>query len=251
MNNLKPLTLTIGVAALIAITYFGFGIANQQNAPVADTGAAVSKSDALVTLDTDEAKLGYLFGAQIGMDIVNNDMVKNIDVDAFISAQREILSGGESRMTPEEMQQAQLKFQQKQKQAFEKKAADNLAKGEAFLEKSKVEESVKSTESGLLYQELQAGTGKQPVAEDTVEVHYKGMLSDGTVFDSSYERNQPVEFPVTGVIPGFSEGLQLMKEGAKYKLIIPSDIAYGPQGSGPVIGPNEVLIFEVELLSIK
>ncbi|NND01056.1 MAG: FKBP-type peptidyl-prolyl cis-trans isomerase, partial [Gammaproteobacteria bacterium] len=157
--------------------------------------------------------------------------------------------GAESRMSVEEMQQAQQAFQLRKQQEFADIAEKNKTDGEAFLAKSKAEEGVMTTDSGLQYQVVREGKGKQPTAEDTVKVHYIGTLIDGTPFDSSYQRNQPADFPVTGVIPGFSEGLQLMKEGGKYRLVIPAEMAYGENGPGS-IGPNQVLIFEVELLEV-
>jgi FKBP-type peptidyl-prolyl cis-trans isomerase len=124
-------------------------------------------------------------------------------------------------------------------------------KGEAFLKENATKEGVKTLPSGLQYKELKAGTGKSPKATDTVVTHYRGRLLDGTEFDSSYKRNEPAEFPVNRVIPGWTEALQLMKEGAKWELYIPSKLAYGQRGAGADIGPNETLIFEVELLKIK
>lgn len=124
-------------------------------------------------------------------------------------------------------------------------------KGEAFLKENATKEGVKSTPSGLQYLVLEEGKGKTPAATDTVLVHYKGTLLDGTEFDSSYKRNEPISFPLNGVIPGWTEGVQLMKEGGKTRLFIPSNLAYGPRGAGGAIGPNETLIFDIELLEVK
>lgn len=131
----------------------------------------------------------------------------------------------------------------------EEEGLENKKKGEAFLSENSKKEGVVTTESGLQYLVMEEGTGSAPSESDRVSVHYKGTLIDGTVFDSSYERGQPAQFGVTQVIKGWTEALQLMKEGAKYKLFIPSDLAYGPRGNQS-IGPNQVLIFEVELLEI-
>ncbi len=130
-------------------------------------------------------------------------------------------------------------------------AESALEKGKQFLAENAKKEGVKSTDSGLQYEVLKEGEGKSPKATDTVLVHYRGTLLDGTEFDSSYKRNEPIEFPLNRVIPGWTEGVQLMKEGAKYKFFIPSELAYGSSGAGGSIGPDETLIFEVELLKVK
>lgn len=126
-----------------------------------------------------------------------------------------------------------------------------LAKGEMFLKENAAREGVVTTASGLQYKVLVEGAGKSPKATDTVLVHYAGTLIDGTEFDSSYKRNEPIEFPLSGVIAGWTEGVQLMKEGAKFRFFIPSKLAYGTRGAGRDIGPNEALIFEVELLKVR
>jgi FKBP-type peptidyl-prolyl cis-trans isomerase len=126
-----------------------------------------------------------------------------------------------------------------------------LAKGEKFLQDNAAKEGVVTTASGLQYKVITEGTGKSPKATDTVLVHYAGTLINGTEFDSSYKRKEPIEFPLNRVIPGWTEGVQLMKEGAKYRFFIPSKLAYGPRGAGRDIGPNEALIFDVELLKVR
>ena len=129
--------------------------------------------------------------------------------------------------------------------------AKNLAEGKAFLAKNKTASGVVTTASGLQYKILRAGSGAKPSADSIVKVNYKGTLLDGKVFDSSYDRNEPVEFPLNQVVPGWSEGVGLMNVGSKFQFWIPSDLAYGEAGSPPVIGPNATLVFEVELLEIK
>jgi len=126
-----------------------------------------------------------------------------------------------------------------------------LAKGEKFLEENAKKDGVTVTASGLQYQVITPGTGKSPSATDTVEVHYEGTLIDGTVFDSSYQRKSTIEFPLNRVIAGWTEGVQLMQEGAKYRFFIPSKLAYGTRGAGRDIGPNEALIFDVELIKVR
>jgi FKBP-type peptidyl-prolyl cis-trans isomerase FkpA len=130
-------------------------------------------------------------------------------------------------------------------------AVDNLIKGKDFLKENAGKPGVKTTKSGLQYMVLEAGEGAKPKPTDRVTVHYRGTLLDGTVFDSSYDRGKPATFPLNRVIKGWTEGVQLMKTGSKFKFFIPHDLAYGARGSGPKIGPNETLIFEVELLEIK
>jgi FKBP-type peptidyl-prolyl cis-trans isomerase len=126
-----------------------------------------------------------------------------------------------------------------------------LEKGQAFLKENATKEGVKTTPSGLQYKVITEGTGKSPKATDTVEVHYRGTTIDGKEFDSSYKRGQTISFPLNGVIPGWTEGVQLMKEGGKYEFFIPSNLAYGRSGAGGVIGPDETLIFTVELVKVK
>tara|TARA_Y100000766_G_C18893273_1_gene599627 strand:- start:1818 stop:2333 length:516 start_codon:yes stop_codon:yes gene_type:complete len=159
------------------------------------------------------------------------------------------LAGKESRLKPEEMQEAMMNMRKKMVEERKQKAEENKTSGAKYLEENKAKEGVKVTESGLQYKVLKEGEGAQPKESDTVKVHYKGTLIDGTEFDSSYSRNEPAEFGVGQVIRGWVEGLQLMKVGSKYQFFIPSDLAYGPQGR-PSIPPNSVLIFEVELLDI-
>jgi FKBP-type peptidyl-prolyl cis-trans isomerase FklB len=140
---------------------------------------------------------------------------------------------------------------EKQMAHREKAAEENLREGQAFLSENAQKDGVKTTESGLQYEVIEKGSGKTPTPESTVTVHYRGTLIDGTEFDSSLRRGEPATFPVNGVIAGWTEALQLMSEGAKYKLYIPADLAYGERGAGQAIGPNETLIFDVELLSVE
>lgn len=204
-------------------------------------------------LKTEEQKVSYSLGLIIG-EKLKRDAV-NLDQAAFQSAIQAVYAGDEPLMNREEMAQTMQAFQQKKAEEErlkkEKLIKENFAKGQAFLAENGKKAGVKTTESGLQYEELNAGSGKQPTEEDTVKVHYRGTLIDGTEFDSSYARNEPVAFPLKGVIPGWTEGLQLMKEGGKARLVIPSELAYGPGGMGNAIGPNETLVFEVELLEVN
>ena len=257
MNISKNIMVVAGLGALVAVSYFGFGAANKESVVQAEEKLE-SKGQVVgeLNLESDKAKLGYTIGASIGQDIARGGMVEEIDLEAFLAAIRDVATGAKPRLTVEEMQQSQQAFQLKRQQAAdviakenEAKGAQNKVDGDAFLVKNKTADGVVTTDSGLQYQVVREGKGKPPAATDTVKVHYLGTLIDGTTFDSSYERDKPADFPVSGVIPGFSEGLQLMKEGAKYRFVIPAELAYGQQAP-PSIGPNQALVFEVELMEI-
>jgi FKBP-type peptidyl-prolyl cis-trans isomerase FklB len=163
--------------------------------------------------------------------------------------------GGKTLLTEDQARQAIEDFQKtlmaKKAETMQKLSEKNKADGEKFLAENAKKEGVKSLPSGLQYREITPGKGKSPKATDTVTTHYKGTLIDGTEFDSSYKRGEPATFPVSGVISGWTEALQLMKEGAKWQLFIPPNLAYGEKGAGRDIGPNATLIFEVELISVK
>ncbi|MAM86330.1 FKBP-type peptidyl-prolyl cis-trans isomerase [Allohahella sp. A8] len=203
-------------------------------------------------LATDIDKISYSFGQMLGRRM--NMQMQDLNMDKFMVGVQDAYSEKPSKISDEEMnqlmQQYQIEQQEKQQKEFTELADKNLEKGKKFLEENKSKEGVKVTDSGLQYKVIEEGEGDSPTAEDTVEVHYTGKLIDGEVFDSSVERGEPAVFPLAGVIPGWVEGLQLMKKGAKYQLFIPADLAYGPQGNGR-IGPNETLIFDVELLNIE
>lgn len=191
----------------------------------------------------------------IGYDITHR-LKDSFDInpELFLQGMKDSLAG-ETSMTPEKMQETLMEFQamvqEKQMKAQGKKTAENKAAGEAFLAENKIKKGVKTLESGLQYKVITPGTGPSPDLNDKVTCHYRGSLINGREFDSSYKRNEPAEFPVNGVIKGWTEALQLMKQGAKWMLFIPSDLAYGDQGAGNVIEPGSTLIFEVELLEIQ
>ena len=184
-------------------------------------------------------KISYI----IGRDMATNLKKQGIDIESepFVKGMKEVLEGKPSSLSQQEVQQAMMALQQEMAQKQNASGSENKEAGEAFLAENKNNEGVKTLPSGLQYQVLKEGTGKSPSASDTVTTHYHGTLIDGTVFDSSYDRNQPATFPVNGVIAGWTEALQMMKEGAKWRLFIPSNLAYGSQGAGDVIGPNSTL----------
>ncbi|MCD8512888.1 MAG: FKBP-type peptidyl-prolyl cis-trans isomerase [Nitrincola sp.] len=205
-------------------------------------------------LETDEAKLSYSLGVMIGENILIHDF-QSLDTEAFRMGIDTVYGNQDALMTPEEIMATMQAFQQTQMEAqraaFAAQAAENLSLGEAFLAENAAKSGVTTTATGLQYEQLEAGEGASPTAADVVKVHYRGHLIDGTEFDSSYSRGEPISFPLSGVIPGWTEGLQLMQVGEKARLVIPSDLAYGPNGMGNAIGPNETLVFEVELLEIN
>lgn len=198
-------------------------------------------------LDTDLQKASYAIGQQIGSNLKGQNI--QVDTDVLAASLKEAVEGKPSRLKPEEMQAALMKLQETVMKKQSEEGEKNKKDGEAFLAKNKTEANVKTTASGLQYVILTEGTGKTPAATDVVKAHYKGTLTNGEVFDSSYDRGEPAEFPLDGVIKGWTEGLQLLKVGGKMKLFIPPDLGYGPMPR-PKIPANSVLVFEVELLDI-
>lgn len=188
-----------------------------------------------------------MIGFSIGKKIKQTK--PDVQASSFAQGFHDAIEGKDSRLTKEDIKQARIEAL---KNSLKKKPRkdSNMKEQKDFLEKNKQKPSVKTTSSGLQYEVLQEGTGKSPELTNKVEVHYKGSLIDGTEFDSSYKRGEPISFPLSGVIKGWQEGLQLMKEGAKYKLYIPSEIGYGSAGAGASIPPHATLIFEVELLKV-
>jgi len=206
-----------------------------------------------IELKDDKAKESYSVGYQFGQNL--KKLETDLDGEVLSVAIQEALSGKESRLSDEEMRAALASLQERTVAAMQasmkEKAQKNLAEGEKFLAENKTKEGVKTTASGLQYKVIEEGEGPSPKSGDTVTVHYRGTLVDGTEFDSSYQRGEPATFPLTGVIPGWTEALQLMKKGSKWELYIPSELAYGERGAGNRIPPNSTLIFEVELISLK
>jgi len=241
---MKKVWITLAVAAMM--TACG---GEEKPAAKADAGAAQTEQGALAN---DSAKFSYAIGMDIGQSV--KSLGADIDQDALTAGIRDRLSGNTLQLTQEEATKVQQAFfkARAEKQAAERKAMaeKNKAEGEKFLAENAKKEGVKTTDSGLQYEVIKQGDGAMPKATDQVKVHYRGTLLDGTEFDSSYSRGQPVTFPLNGVIKGWTEGLQLMKVGSKYRFWLPASLAYGEQGAGDKIAPNATLIFEVELLDI-
>jgi len=201
-----------------------------------------------VTLKTQKEKLSYIMGVQAG-----NDMKRQaIDVDPAIVAKgmQDAILGNKLLISDQEAKEVVATYQKERAEEKKKLAERNKQEGAAFLAENKKKKGIKTLPSGLQYKVIKEGTGKTPKATDTVVTRFKGTLIDGTEFASSYQRNEPATLPVTGVMPGWTEALQLMKEGSKWQLFVPPELAYGEQGAGP-IGPNATLVFEIELVAVK
>ncbi|MGR2738402.1 FKBP-type peptidyl-prolyl cis-trans isomerase [Billgrantia sp. Q4P2] len=205
----------------------------------------------LAAPETEDERLSYSLGVAYGQSIAQE--YPDLDVEAFTDAIRDLIDGNDLAMEADEMAATLSKFQQDALAARQAEAEEmaelNLAEGQAFLAENAEREEVTTTDSGLQYEVLENGDGESPGPSSHVEVHYEGTLVDGTVFDSSFERGQPLSFRVDQVIEGWQEALQLMSVGDTWMLFIPPELGYGAQGQGP-IGPNETLIFRVELLDV-
>jgi FKBP-type peptidyl-prolyl cis-trans isomerase FklB len=224
-------------AALFYLLVFGIPVRAEETPPIQD--------------ETD--RVNYSLGYQIGGDFKRQGV--EIRPELVVKGIQDALSGAETLMTPAEMNRTLVDLKRKivaDEQAAQKKAAEeNLSEGNAFLAANGQKEGVTTLPSGLQYRVIEEGTGASPSSADTVTVHYRGTLIDGTEFDSSYSRGEPASFQANRVIDGWNEALQLMKEGAKWQLYIPADLAYGARSVGDKIKPNSTLIFEVELLSVQ
>ena len=201
-------------------------------------------------LETQEDRTSYALGYVLSSNIKQSE--PNLNGRAFLQGVHDSIQNKKPALTSKDIetiskQMAQKAVLKKQKEKGEK----HKMEGQKFLEENKNKKGITVTESGLQYEALKEGKGKSPKETDTVEVHYRGTLIDGTEFDSSYKRNSSISFPLNGVIKGWTEGLQLMKEGAKYKFYIPPELAYGERGAGQSIPPHSTLIFEVELLKVQ
>lgn len=214
-------------------------------------GAAKTPATPLA-LKTDKDKQSYAMGMNLGLGLKRQGMT--LDPALVARGMKDVLGGGKTALTEDEARASIQKLQTDVKQKMDAKAKEagdsNRKQGEAFLAGNKGKEGVVALPSGLQYKVLKEGSGPKPAPSDTVSCNYRGTLIDGKEFDSSYKRGQPASFPVSGVIKGWTEALQLMPVGSKWQLFIPPDLAYGDRGAGADIGPGETLIFEVELLSI-
>ena len=199
-------------------------------------------------------KLSYALGHNIGHQLIGMGLQKSLNIEDYTAAIADVLQGRQPKMSHSEVNEVlehyftELEERQQAEAAERGKAAKS--EGEAFLNRNKLRPEVTTTASGLQYEVVKQGTGRQPKASDTVRCHYEGTLIDGTVFDSSYRRNQPAEFGLRQVIAGWTEGVQLMKEGSIFKFYIPYNLAYGERGAGADIPPFAALIFTVELIKV-
>ena len=211
------------------------------------------KAEEQPVLKDKKEKVSYI----IGMDIGNNLKRQSVEIDTelFMKGLKDALSGSKALLSEDEIRDTMNAFRQevmaKQAEETKKMSEKNKKEGDVFLAENGKKEGVKTLPSGLQYKVMTDGAGKTPKLTDTVSVNYRGTLIDGTEFDSSYKRGQPATFPVNGVIKGWTEALQLMKEGSKWQLFVPANLAYGDKGAGKLIGPNATLIFEVEMVSVK
>jgi FKBP-type peptidyl-prolyl cis-trans isomerase len=217
----------------------------------ADNTAAAASATAAPAAARDDGNVFYSMGFMTGKNV--QSAIDGLDVEKFVAGFRDGYGGKQPAVAEEAMRKLLTDYKNRRMEedqaAFQRQAQENKAKGETYLTENAKKTGVKSTASGLQYEVLREGTGASPKPSDTVEVHYEGKLIDGTVFDSSIARNQTASFRLDQVIPGWTEGVQLMKEGAKYRFVIPSDKGYGEMGAGS-IPPNAVLVFEVELIKV-
>ncbi|GAB4321213.1 MAG: FKBP-type peptidyl-prolyl cis-trans isomerase [Candidatus Sumerlaeia bacterium] len=253
--------LSTWIAAAALALAIPLAMADEPAAPAASSEAKPAEAAAPAEskpspLNNEAQKIGYIIGNQIGRNIADSGIKDEIDVDALVLGLRDVLAGKDSIIPDEEASRMMMQFAQKMEEKITRKhaedAARNKAESDKFLAENKTKEGVKTTDSGLQYKIIKQGEGASPKPDDIVKVNYRGTLVDGTEFDSSYKRGEPAEFKLNRVIPGWTEGLQMLKEGGKAMLFVPPDLAYGENprpGSG--IGPNSALIFEVELLEVK
>jgi FKBP-type peptidyl-prolyl cis-trans isomerase len=263
----KPLTIAGTLLFAAGTIVLGSAVAQQTPNPTPAPAAAASpqtatapkahptaaKTAPALVLKTEKDKISYAAGADMGRRVRTGAV--ELDNKILLQAFRDSLANRKLLMTDDEIKTTltslQADMRKKQEEKMQQLGETNKKAGEEFLAANKTKDGVVTLPSGLQYKILTAGTGPKPTLSDSVVCNYKGTLLDNTEFDSSYKRGQPATFPVGGVIKGWTEALQLMPVGSKWQLFIPPDLAYGPRGSGPTIGPSSTLIFEVELISIK
>jgi FKBP-type peptidyl-prolyl cis-trans isomerase len=218
------------------------------------SGTSASKTQpAPLVLKTDSQKISYAIGMGLGKNIKRDSI--DVDPTVLLRGLKDAMAGNKLLLTDEEAKAAitalNTQVRAKEEEKAKVAALENKMKGDAFLAQNKTKPGVVTLPSGLQYKIISQGTGPKPTADDTIKCNYRGTLVDGTEFDSSYKRGEPITFPVNGVIKAWSEALPLMKTGAKWQLFVPAELAYGEHGAGRAIGPNSTLIFEVELVGIK
>ncbi|BDZ72697.1 MULTISPECIES: FKBP-type peptidyl-prolyl cis-trans isomerase [Methylophaga] len=211
-------------------------------------GANVMAADNATTLETDKQKISYIFGIQVGQNMMQEGV--ELDIEAFKAGVADMMAGQQPQLDQATAEQVVQAYQAQKAQELAKVMNEKQAQAKAFMEENAKKDGVVTTDSGLQYEVLKEGDGATPTENDKVIANYKGTLIDGTVFDSSYDRGEPATFPVNGVIQGWQEALKMMKEGSKWRIVVPANLAYGPRGAGNLIGPNETLIFEIELIAI-
>jgi FKBP-type peptidyl-prolyl cis-trans isomerase FklB len=244
--------------SLVLVGVFFVSSCGQKETEVAKPAATGEIT--VADLKTEDDRISYSIGFSLGSNLRREDFEMNLDV--FQKGIRDAVTDGEQILSEDEIKETMMGFHEKIKakeqaenakkmEEREQQGEANMEKGKKFLEENKSKDGVVTLESGLQYTILEKGTGASPGAADVVTCHYKGTTIEGVEFDSSYKRGEPATFALNRVIKGWTEGVQLMKEGGKWQFFIPSELAYGERGAGPTIGPNEVLIFEVELVEVK
>ncbi|MHC4173302.1 MAG: FKBP-type peptidyl-prolyl cis-trans isomerase [Planctomycetota bacterium] len=234
------------LGCLLAVSVYAAKKGSKEEGSISHpTGDAVTQKAVLLKTELD--KVSYAIGVQLGQGF--NKQGIEIKIESLMWGIKDAMAGKELVLSQDEIRQVLTSFRQRMTAQQAQQAAKNLAEGVAFLEANRAKESVKVLPSGLQYKIIREGTGKTPTVDDKVKTHYRGTLINGTEFDNSYKRNKPAEFPVKGVIKGWTEALQLMKEGGKWELYIPSNLAYGERGR-PGLPANSTLIFEIELLEV-
>lgn len=257
-SNLTTCLLLAG-ACLSASAMAQDGTASKQASTSQTSSATSSQQSApaatpvIPGLPTKKDQISYALGMNVGKGLHRESI--DVDPNLIMQGLKDAMAGGKMLMTDEQAQQTMMQLQSEvrdQEEAKRKQAVEaNLKKGDAFRAANKAKPGVVTLPSGLQYRIIKQGTGPKPTPNDVVTCNYRGTLIDGTEFDSSYKRGEPATFPVKGVIKGWTEALQLMPVGSKFELVLPPDLAYGERGAGQDIGPNETLVFEVELMSIK